>query len=84
MTMKKPSMVRESIGLYDAKTHFSELIEQVQQGQSVVITKHGKPVAELVPANVKTAVAKRGAGKGPGFFMAEDFDAPLEDFSAYQ
>jgi antitoxin (DNA-binding transcriptional repressor) of toxin-antitoxin stability system len=31
----------------EAKNHFSELLERVQKGEVVTITKHGKPIAEL-------------------------------------
>lgn len=37
------------IGAYDAKTHLPQLLERVQRGERFVITKHGRPVAELVP-----------------------------------
>ena len=37
------------IGAYDAKTHLPKLLERVQRGERFVITKHGKPVAELGP-----------------------------------
>lgn len=40
-----------TIGAFAAKTHFSALIEQVERGEQVVITKHGKPVAKLIPAS---------------------------------
>ena len=38
------------ISAYDAKTRFPQLLERVQRGEQFVITKHGRPVAELVPA----------------------------------
>lgn len=38
------------VGIFDAKTHLSELIERVRGGESFVLTKHGMPVARLVPA----------------------------------
>lgn len=38
-----------SIGAFDAKTRFSELLERVRQGEEFTITKHEKPVARLVP-----------------------------------
>ena len=38
-----------SIGAFDAKTRFSELLERVRQGEEITITKHEKPVARLVP-----------------------------------
>jgi prevent-host-death family protein len=37
------------VGAFEAKTHLSKLLEQVQKGGSFVITKHGHPVAELIP-----------------------------------
>jgi prevent-host-death family protein len=37
------------IGAYDAKTHLSELLQKVQQGERFLITRHGQPVAELAP-----------------------------------
>lgn len=40
----------ESVGSYEAKTHLPALLERVANGETIVITKHGKPVARLVPA----------------------------------
>lgn len=37
------------IGSFEAKTHLSGLLDQVAAGESVVITKRGRPVARLVP-----------------------------------
>ena len=37
------------VGAYDAKTHFSELLEWVATGEEITITRHGVPVARLVP-----------------------------------
>jgi prevent-host-death family protein len=42
-------MSTHSIGLFEAKTHLSELISRVESGDEVVITRHNKPVAKLVP-----------------------------------
>jgi prevent-host-death family protein len=39
----------ETIGLFEAKTHLSELVARVEQGEEVIITRHNKPVAKLVP-----------------------------------
>jgi prevent-host-death family protein len=38
-----------TIGAFDAKTHFSEVISEVQNGSDYVITKRGKPVAKVIP-----------------------------------
>ena len=39
-----------SVGAFEAKTHFSSLLERVERGEQIIITRHGKPVAKLVPA----------------------------------
>ena len=39
-----------AIGAYEAKTHFSQLLDRVENGERITITKHGRPVAMLVPA----------------------------------
>ncbi len=38
------------VGTFEAKTHLSALLEKVSQGQEVLITKRGEPIARLVPA----------------------------------
>lgn len=74
---------KHEVGAFDAKTHLSRLLDDVEKGSRFVITRHGRPVAELRPVatNVK---AKSGCAKGSSFYMAPDFDAPLDDFRDYQ
>jgi prevent-host-death family protein len=38
-----------TVGAYEAKTHLSELLEKVEAGEEITITKHGAPIARLVP-----------------------------------
>ena len=38
-----------SISFYEARTHLSQLLDQVARGKKVLITRHGKPAAVLVP-----------------------------------
>lgn len=38
-----------AVGAFEAKTHFASLLERVAAGEQIVITKHGRPVARLVP-----------------------------------
>ena len=42
-------MSTHTIGLFEAKTHFSEWVSRAERGEEVVITRHNKPVAKLVP-----------------------------------
>lgn len=39
----------ETIGSFEAKTHWSAILDKVALGQEIVITKRGKPVARLIP-----------------------------------
>lgn len=39
----------DSIGAYEAKTHLPRLLNRIARGESVTITRHGRPVARLVP-----------------------------------
>jgi prevent-host-death family protein len=43
-----------SIGAYEAKTHLPRLLDQVERGESVTITKHGREVARLVPVGSRS------------------------------
>jgi len=45
------------IGAYDAKTHLPKLLERVEKGERFVITRHGKPVAELIPVVARDTAA---------------------------
>jgi len=38
-----------SVGAYDAKTRLSELLDRVEKGEHIIITRHGRPVARLIP-----------------------------------
>ena len=38
------------VGAFEAKTHLSALLEKVSRGEEVLITKRGKPIARMVPA----------------------------------
>jgi prevent-host-death family protein len=46
----------KTIGIFEAKTHLSSLVDEVEKGREVVITRHGKPVARLVPPERKPTV----------------------------
>jgi prevent-host-death family protein len=47
-------MRTRTLGAFEAKTRFSELLEQVRQGAEIIITKHERPVAKLVPIEKRT------------------------------
>lgn len=38
------------VGAYEAKTHLAQLLDRAERGERITITRHGRPVAQLVPA----------------------------------
>ncbi len=50
-----------TVGAYEAKTHLSELLEKVEAGEEITITKHGAPVAKLVPVKKEASPEDRVA-----------------------
>ena len=50
-----------TVGAYEAKTHLSELLEKVEAGEEITITKHGAPVAKLVPVKREASREERAA-----------------------
>jgi len=41
-----------TVGAFEAKTHLSTLLERVVQGEEIIITRHGKPLARLIPVAI--------------------------------
>ena len=60
-----------------------DLIESVIKGEEIVFTQNDLPVAKLVAVKQEKPRPQFGSAKGM-FTMAEDFDAPLEDFDEYR
>lgn len=50
-----------AVGIYDAKSHLSDLIERALKGEKITITRHGVPMVELVPARSDEQASKRAA-----------------------
>jgi prevent-host-death family protein len=49
------------VGAYEAKTHLPALLRRVEAGERITITRHGHPVAELIPAGSSTPGGARVA-----------------------
>ena len=71
-----------AVGAFQAKTHLSELLAKVKQGQAFCITKRGQPVAELRPVSHSERRPKFGCDKGR-VTIREDFDDPLPELKEY-
>ena len=73
-----------AVSIYEAKTHLSQLIAQVEQtGEEVVIRRHNIPVAKLVP--FRPVIAPRVLGSWQGrVVLRDDFDElPAEIAAAF-
>ncbi len=62
--------------VHEAKTHLSRLLKRVAEGEDVVITRSGTPVARIVPFEESRPVFGVDAGR---FTVPDDFDAPLDE-----
>ena len=70
------------VNVHEAKTNLSKLIEDVLNGNEVIIAKNKKPLIKLVGLQDSKQKRKIGLSKGE-IFIANDFDEPLEDFKEY-
>ena len=82
--MARKRAVRETVTLYQAKTHLSRLVDRAAAGEEIVIAKSGRPRARLVPLEDTRALRVPGKGKGR-WRLRKNFDAALprevlEDF----
>ena len=68
-----------TVTLEEARAHLHELLGRLQPGESVTITDRGQPVAEVKKAKRTTWPCEAGTARDRAFWMAPDFDAPLED-----
>ena len=72
-----PLTSQQLVNVHQAKTHLSQLLQEVEQGQEVVIARSGVPIARLVAWQAPAqSVAPPGAMRGQ-IALADDFDAPL-------
>jgi prevent-host-death family protein len=69
------------VGMHEAKTKLSQLVERAEGGEEIIIARNGKPVARLVPvADTNSLAAVHGSLRGRVHF-AEDFEELPEDIA---
>lgn len=68
-----------NVSVHDAKTQLSKLLDLVEDGEEVVIKRHGRAVAQLVP--VRKRPSPLGAMRGE-FAMTEGWERALTDEEA--
>lgn len=72
----------ETITLEEAQSHLPELIERLQPGAEIIITRDNQPVAELHSLVAATPVPRFGNCRGALTVLVED-DEHLSDFAEY-
>ncbi len=72
------------LNLAEAKINFFEMIQKALLGEEMIITDEHRPLVKIVPLSAPGSRREPGSGTGQLLYMADDFDAPLEDFEEYQ
>jgi prevent-host-death family protein len=68
----------KTVNICGARTHLSRLVEEVEAGGEVVITRSGRPVARLVPPAEARRSVRYGVMLGR-LRVPDDIDAPLPE-----
>jgi prevent-host-death family protein len=61
--------------IHDAKTNLSRIIERVERGEEIIISRAGTPVAKVIPLHPRTKRIGRGSLAGR-LVLAADWDSP--------
>jgi prevent-host-death family protein len=61
--------------IHDAKTNLSRIIDRVEHGEEIIISRSGTPVAKVIPLNRRVNRAGRGSLAGQ-LTMTDDWDSP--------
>ena len=69
----------ESINVHEAKTHLSRLLERVERGEEIVLSRAGKPIARLVRFETPARPERQGGRLSGQIWISDDFDAPLPE-----
>ncbi|MGH9427715.1 MAG: type II toxin-antitoxin system Phd/YefM family antitoxin [Terriglobia bacterium] len=72
-----------TVTIEEAQDKLSDLIHGLQPGEELVISENNQPVARLIAITLGRSPRQCGTLKGTVFYMAPDFDAPLEDCKEY-
>ena len=71
------------VTIHEAKTHLSKLIQRALNGEEIIIAKGKQPMVKLVVVPEMCQERRIGGAQDVILQMADDFDAPLDDFADY-
>lgn len=72
-----------ALTLEEAQSRLKEIIATLSPGEQITIVQDNQPIATLTRAVPKSRPRKAGGYRKAEFWMAPDFDEPLEDFKEY-
>jgi prevent-host-death family protein len=70
------------VDITEAPRRLLDLIQAVEHGEEVIITRNQQPLVQLIPFPQPTNRPQFGSARGL-ITIADDFDAPLDDFGEY-
>lgn len=73
----------ETVGIHEAKTHFSKLIQRAMAGEEIVIVRDDQPLVKLVPVECSHPKRELGRCKNLVKWIAPDFDDQLVKFDIH-
>jgi prevent-host-death family protein len=74
--------VTESVNVYEAKTHLSQLLDRAAAGEEIVIARNGRPVARLVALDAAAPHRRESGGWAGQVRIASDFDDLPDEVAA--
>ena len=72
-----------TVTMQEAQANLPTIISRLQPGEEIMITDQGRPLAAVKKAERTTWPCEAGCYRKDEFWMAPDFDAPLEEFREY-
>src|SRR3954454_5245302 len=83
LLQRKAAVMSRTLPLSAAQPKLAELVAGMIPGEELVLTTNGEPVAIVTRPQRTSWPCQPGTAKDRSFWMAPDFDAPLEDFAEY-
>jgi prevent-host-death family protein len=66
-----------AFNVHEAKSNLSKLLDLALQGEEILISRHGKPVARLTPVRTKSGDRILGIGRGSVTILSGDWAEPM-------
>ncbi len=67
----------------EAASRLAQMVDNACEEEEIVLTRNDQPIAKMVLVPLTRPHPKRGSAKGMNVFIADDFDAPLDEFKEY-